>query len=435
MSVLGGIVLQKSPPRSCRIKIRNNRIGANGFLNQRCALTPDLESILRARTGKIVLQHIRWKSGHAADITAKTDFDPQETLAESKSRNAAVSRDAEVCYPFGRKHGKDRVVDRRSFITLVGGTAAAWPLAARAARAQQSGKMPRVGVLVSLSAPHPFTEAFRSGMRDLGYSEGGNVAIEWRYADAQFSRAVELAAELVRLQVDVIAAYHTPAVRAAMNATKTIPIVMAPAGAPLEMGLVESLARPGGNVTGLSNMEAELGGKRLDLLREAIPGLARVAVLAAKTDPFTAPFVQDLQSGAGRVGLQLHPVMVNGPGEFEDGFAAINAAGDQAVIVQPNFLPQTAAIVALAAKHRLAILSSYRDTSRAGGLISYSADHAAHFRRAATFVDKILKGAKPAELPVEQPTKFELVVNLKTAKALGLDVPPTLLARADEVIE
>jgi putative tryptophan/tyrosine transport system substrate-binding protein len=323
-------------------------------------------------------------------------------------------------------------VRRRVLMALLAGAVAAWPLAARA---QQSGKIPRVGVLVSLSAPHPFTEAFRSGMRDLGYSEGGNVLIEWRYADAQFSRAVELASELVRLQVDAIAAYHTPAVRAAMNATKTIPIVMAPAGAPLEMGLVENLARPGGNVTGLSNMEAELGGKRLDLLREAIPALARVAVLAAKTDPFTPPFVQDLQSGAARVGLQLHPVMVSGPGEFEDAFAAMSAAGNQAVIIQPNSLLQTAAIVALAAKHRLAILSSYRDTTRAGGLISYSADHAAHFKRAATFVDKILKGVRPAELPVEQPTKFELVINLKTAKALGLDVPPTLLARADEVIE
>jgi putative tryptophan/tyrosine transport system substrate-binding protein len=323
-------------------------------------------------------------------------------------------------------------MNRRAIITLLGGAAAAWPLAARA---QQLGKMPRVGVLVSLTAPHPFTEAFRSGMRDLGYIEDRNVAIEWRYANAQFSRAVELAAELVRLQVEVIAAYHTPAVKAAMNATRTIPIVMSPAGAPLEMALVESLARPGGNVTGLSNMEAELGGKRLGLLREAIPGLARVAVLAAKTDPFTAPFVKDLQSGASGVGLQLHPVMANAPGEFEDAFAAMSAAGDQAVIIQPNFLPQTAAIVALAAKHRLPILSSYRDTTRAGGLISYSADHAAHFRRAATFVDKILKGAKPAELPVEQPTKFELVINLKTANALDIVVPPTLLARADEVIE
>jgi putative ABC transport system substrate-binding protein len=321
---------------------------------------------------------------------------------------------------------------RRELITLLGGAAAAWPLTARA---QQIGKMPSVGVLVSLSAPHPFTEAFRSGLRDLGYDEGRNVTIEWRYADAQFSRAVELAAELVRLQVDVIAAYHTPAVKAAMNATSTIPIVMSPAGAPLEMGLVESLARPGGNVTGLSNMEAELGGKRLDLLREAFPRLARVAVLAAKTDPFTTPFMQDLQSVVGRVGLQLHPVMVTGPSEFEDAFAAMSAAGDQAVIIQPNFLPQTAAIVALAAKHRLAIMSSYRATTQAGGLLSYSADHAAHFRRAATFVDKILKGAKPKELPVEQPTKFELVLNLKTARALGLDVPPTLVARADEVIE
>jgi ABC-type uncharacterized transport system substrate-binding protein len=323
------------------------------------------------------------------------------------------------------------MIRRREFISLVGGAAAAWPIAAQA---QQLG-MPRLGVLVSLSAPHPFTEAFRSGMRDLGYIEGRNLAIEWRYADAQFSRAVVLAAELVRLQVDVIAAYHTPAVKAAMNATSTIPIVMSPAGAPLEMGLVESLAHPGRNVTGLSNMEAELGGKRLGLLREAIPGLARVAVLAAKTDPFTAPFVKDLQSGAAGVGLHLHPVMVSGPGEFEDAFAAMSAAGDQAVIIQPNFLPQTAAIVALAAKHRLAILSSYRDTTRAGGLISYSADHAAHFQRAAIFVDKILKGARPADLPVEQPTKFELVINLRTAQALRLEISPTLLARADEVIE
>lgn len=321
---------------------------------------------------------------------------------------------------------------RRNFIAVVGGAAATWPLVARA---QQSRKMPRVGVLVALSAPHPFTEALRSGMRDLGYTEGQNIEIEWRYADAVFSRAVEIAGEFVQLQVDVIAAYHTPAVRAAMNATKTIPIVMSPAGAPLESGLVDSLARPSGNVTGLSSMEAELGGKRLDLLREIIPGLARVAVLAATNDPFTRPFVQDFQTGAGRLGLQLHPVMVDGPSGFEAAFSAMSAAGDQAVIIQPTFLPHTVAILALAAKHRLATLSSYRDTTRAGGLISYSADHAAYFKRAAIFVDKILKGAKPSELPVEQPTKFELVVNLKTAKTLGITVPPMLLARADEVIE
>jgi putative ABC transport system substrate-binding protein len=227
---------------------------------------------------------------------------------------------------------------RREFITLLGGGAATaiWPLAAPA---QQSEKIPRVGVLVTPPAPHPFTEAFRSGMRDLGYSEGRNITIEWRYADASFSRAVELAEELVRLQVDLIAALHTPAVKAAMNATRTIPIVMSPAGAPLAMGLIESLARPGGNVTGLSAMEAELGGKRLGLLREVIPGLGRVAVLAAKTDPFTPPFMQDLQVGAARLGLQLHPMLVAGPHEFEDAFADISATGDQAVIIQPNFLP------------------------------------------------------------------------------------------------
>jgi len=320
---------------------------------------------------------------------------------------------------------------RRQFLSILG-SAAAWPLTAHA---QHFGKVPLIGALVSLSAPHPFADAFRSGMRDLGYVEGRNLVIEWRYANARFSRAVELAAELVQLQVDVIAAYHTPAVKAAMAATKTIPIVMAPAGAPLESGLVESLARPGVNVTGLSNMEAELGGKRLDLLREFVPGLTNVAVLAAKNDPFTTPFVQDLQNGAQALGLQLYPAMIGGPDELEQAFAAVIAARSQAVIVQPNFLPQTSAIVALAAAYRLPVLSSYRDTTQAGGLLSYSADHAAHFRRAATFVDKILKGATPGELPVEQPTKFELVINLKTAKTLSLEVPPTLLARADEVIE
>jgi len=322
---------------------------------------------------------------------------------------------------------------RREFFGVLGGAAVTWPVAA--ALGQQAKKIPRVGVLVSLSEPHPFSEALRSGMAELGYIENQSIAFDWLYADAQFSKAIELAAELVRRQVDVIAAYHTPAVKAAMNATATIPIVMAPAGAPLESGLVKSLARPGGNVTGLSNMEAELGGKRLELLAEIMPGLARVAVLAAETDPFTQPYLRDLQAGASRLGLQFHPVLVEGPGGFEEAFSAISAAGAQAVIIQPNFLPHSAAVIELAAKHRLATLSSYRDTTRRGALVSYSADHPAHFKRAAIFIDKILKGVMPADLPVEQPTKFELVINLKTAKALGLTVPPSLLARADEVIE
>jgi putative ABC transport system substrate-binding protein len=295
--------------------------------------------------------------------------------------------------------------------------------------------MAQVGVLVAESAPHPFTEAFRAGMRELGYTEGQNITIHWRYADGLFSRAVELATELVRTRVDVIAAHHTPAVKASMSVTQTIPIVMSPAGAPLETGLVASLAHPGGNVTGLSSMEAELGSKRIDLLREVIPALARVAVLGSKSDPFTRPFVRDIQIAADRAGLQLQPVLVDGPSEFDSAFAAMSAASAQAVMVQPLFSPQTAIIVELAAKRHLAIMSSYRDTTQAGGLISYSADHVAYFKRAAIFVDKILKGAKPADLPVQQPTKFELAINLKTAKALGLEVPAKLLFTADEVIE
>jgi putative tryptophan/tyrosine transport system substrate-binding protein len=321
---------------------------------------------------------------------------------------------------------------RREFIALFGSAVVAWPCAARE---QQPGKIAQIGVLVAESAPHPFTEAFRAGMRELGYTEGQNITIHWRYADGLFNRAVELAAELVRTRVDVIAAHHTPAVKASMSVTRTIPIVMSPAGAPLETGLVASLAHPGGNVTGLSSMEAELGSKRIDLLREVIPNLARVAVLGSKSDPFTRPFVQDIQIAAGRAGLQLQPVLVDGPGEFDGAFATMSAAGAQAVMVQPLFSPQTRIIVELAARHHLAIISSYRDTTKAGGLISYSADHAAYFQRAAIFVDKILKGAKPADLPVEEPTKFELVVNVRTANALGFTIPEAFLLRADEVIE
>jgi len=322
-------------------------------------------------------------------------------------------------------------MDRRNFIGLLT-SAIASPLIAQA---QQSGKMPRVGVLVAESAPHPFTEAFRSGMSDLGYIEGRNIAIEWRYADGLFDRALKLATELAALPVDVIVAHHTPAVKASMNVTRRIPIVMSPAGAPLQAGLVKSLARPDGNVTGLSSMEAELGSKRLELLRNVNPKLGRVAVLGAKSDPFTRPYVQDFEVAGTRMGLQVQPVLVDGPNDFVAAFVDMTANGAQAVVIQPLFQTHTARIVELAAKHRLAIMSSYRDTTEAGGLMSYSADHTGYFRRAANFVDKILKGAKPDELPVEQPTKFELVINAKTAKALGLTIPQSLLVSADKVIE
>ncbi len=322
-------------------------------------------------------------------------------------------------------------VTRRDFIWLLGGVVA-WPTAASA---QQRGTLPRVGVLVAESAPHPFTEAFRSGMRQLGYVEGRNIAIEWRYANALFSRAVELATELVQLPVVVIVAHHTPAVKASMTVTSSIPIVMSPAGAPLQAGLIKSLASPGGNVTGLSSMEAELGSKRLELLHNIIPKLARVAVLGARTDPFTRPYVEDFRRAATQLGLQLQPMLVDGPSEFAGAFRKMAATGAQAVVIQPLFQPHTKRIVELGAEYRLAVMSSYRDTTEAGGLISYSADHAEYFQRAALFVDKILKGAKPADLPVEQPTKFELVINAKTAKALGLTIPSSLRFLADQVIE
>jgi putative ABC transport system substrate-binding protein len=222
-----------------------------------------------------------------------------------------------------------------------------------------------------------------------------------------------------------------------MVATQTIPIVMAPAGAPVQSGFVDSLAHPGGNVTGLSGMDAELGGKRLQLLREIIPNVARVAVLASSvsTDPFSRPFVDDIKAAATIAGIRLVPVLVNGPNDFENAFAAMAKAEAQAVVVQGLFDPHPALILELAAKHRLPVMSGNRETAAAGGLISYSAKFIALYEQAAVYVAKLLKGAKSADLPVEQPTTFEMVVNLRTASALGLTPSPALLAPADEVIE
>src|SRR5713101_3036616 len=224
-------------------------------------------------------------------------------------------------------------IRRRNFITLLGGAVAAWPLGARG---QQSGKLPRVGILVSASPPHPFADAFRRGLHPLGYVEGQNITLEFRYTDGRSDRAAELAVELIQLGVDAIVAHFTPAVRAALGATQTIPIVMAPAGAPLQSGFIQSLARPGGNVTGLSAMDAEIGGRRLQLLGDLMPSLARVAVLASTTatDPFSGPFVDDLRSAATGAGLRLEPVLVGGPNEFESAFAAMAKAGAQALVVQ-----------------------------------------------------------------------------------------------------
>lgn len=323
---------------------------------------------------------------------------------------------------------------RRDFITFLGGAAVAWP---SATPAQQLAKVPRIGVLVSASSPHPFAEAFWRGLHALGYSEGQNIKVDFRYTDGRSDRAEEFAEEFVRLNVDVIVAHYAVAVSAAMAATRTIPIVMAPHGAPLQMGVIADLARPGGNVTGLSMMDAEIGSKRVQLLRELIPNLGRIGVLATTptTSPYGPPFVEDLRLAAARADLGFEPMLVGGPTEFRSAFAAMDKVGVQAVVVQAFFDPYRATLIDLATMYRLAYMSGSRDVTAAGGLVSMAANLPELYERAAFYVDKLLKGAKPADLPVEQPTKFQVVINTKTAKALGLTISPTLLAQTDEVIE
>jgi putative ABC transport system substrate-binding protein len=314
---------------------------------------------------------------------------------------------------------------RREFIALVGG-AAAWPLAARAA------KLPRLGVLVPAN-PEPFWSLFREGLREHGYAAGQSIQFEFRSADGKPDLLPTLAAELVRLEVDIIVASQTPAATAAKKATTKIPIVMAAAGDPVGTGLVASLARPGGNVTGLSGTTAELGGKIIELIREMLPSTRRIAVLANATDPFTRFFVQQIEAGGQTLGVAIQTIMVRGVEEFAAAFAAMVRERADAVVVQPS-LPRKPAID-LALRHRLPPISPTPLFPSEGGLMSYSANQSTLYRRAAYYIDRILKGTKPADLPVEQPTKYDLVINLKTAKALGIDVPPILLARADEVIE
>jgi putative ABC transport system substrate-binding protein len=326
------------------------------------------------------------------------------------------------------------MINRRDIIMLIGGAALAWPLAARA---QNPRKLPYIGVLVSASLPHPFADAFWRGLHTLGYSEGKNIKVEFRYTDARSDRAEEFAEEFVQLNVHVIVAHFAIGTEAAMQATRTIPIVMAPHGAPLQLGVIDSLARPGGNVTGLSMMDAEIGGKRVQLLRELIPNLRCIAALGATatTTPYSRPFVEDLRSAVTSAGLQFEPILIGGASEFRSAFAAIAKAEAQAVIVMPFFDPYRATLIALADKYRVAYMSNSREATAAGGLVSIAASLPDLYERAAFYVDKILKGAKPADLPVEQPTRFPVVLNMKTAKALGLVMSPSLLAQIDEVIE
>lgn len=305
-----------------------------------------------------------------------------------------------------------------------------------ASEAQPAINVPRIAVLMFFAAPPVgpnFAEPFREGLRELGYVEGQNIAIEYRYAEGQADRLSALAAELVRLKVDIIVAAFTPAVRAAKDATRTIPIVMAPAGEPVGTGLVTSLAHPGGNVTGISGTSAELAGKRLELLREVVPRATRIGILIHRTDPFTRPLLEQSQAAAKSLGLDLRPVVMDNPKELATAFSGILKAHVGALVVQT--ILTSAQLAKLAISHHLPTISDGRVFVESGGLMTYSANWPILFRRSAIYVDKILKGVKPADLPVEQPTKFELVINLKTAKALGVTMPPSLLLRADQVIE
>jgi putative ABC transport system substrate-binding protein len=309
------------------------------------------------------------------------------------------------------------------------------------AEAQQPKKIPRIGYLSAgdPASESPRSEVIRLALRELGYVEGQNIAIEYRYSHGKNDRASELAAELVRLRVDVIVvAGGDPWIRAAKNATKTIPIVMVGVGAdPVEAGLVESLARPGGNVTGITNLGPELGGKRLELLKEAVPKLARVAVLYDPASPGTAREMQELLPVAARaLGLTVQAWDVRAADGFEKVFAALSKERPDGlyVLAGPLVRANGKRIADFALKSRLPSMYAIRESVDAGGLMYYGADVADSYRRVAYYVDRILKGTKPADLPVEQPTKFELVINLKTAKQIGLTIPPEVLARANRLI-
>jgi putative ABC transport system substrate-binding protein len=318
---------------------------------------------------------------------------------------------------------------RREFLAALG-SAATWPLVARA----QQGKVPVVGVLLPGNVdPEIFLKGFREALRDVGYIDGQNIRLEIRSGEGRASLLPEKAAELVRLKVDLIVTSQTPAVLAASQATSDIPIVMASAGDPVATGIVASLARPGGNVTGLSAASAELAAKSLELIREVIPSARLVAILANEVDPFTQALLQQINRGARALGFEIVPLMTRPAAPLLSAFETMSSKRADALVVQGTL--QSRELFELAIKHRLPTFAGSRQVARAGGLMSYSASDAEIHRKAAVYVDRILKGAKPADLPVQQPTRFELVINLKTAKALDLTVPPTLLARADEVIE
>ena len=323
-------------------------------------------------------------------------------------------------------------MNRRAFISGISVGLLAAPLAAEA---QQAGKIPRIGFLRAGPPPKSWVEGFQQGLRDLGYVEGQNIVTEYRFTDGSTGQLPDLVGELLRLKVDVIVASATAAAQAAENLTRTVPIVFAGINDPVGSGLVSNLSRPGKNITGTSLMSVDLLAKRVELLKEVVPQLSRLAALGVPADPSYALQVKATETGARALGVQLDLIAVRSPNDFETAFKVARKA--QALIqFEAVFLTtHRTRLLELAVRNRLPAVYGFRDWVDGGGLMAYGPSFPEVYRRAAVYVDKILKGAKPGDLPVEQPTKFELVINLKTAKALGLTIPPSLLQRADEVIQ
>jgi len=323
---------------------------------------------------------------------------------------------------------------RREFITLLGGAAAAWPFATRA-----QPKIPRVGFMGNSTAALEanLVGSFRDGLREHGYEEGRNIIIEYRWADGKYERFPALVAELIATKVDVIVTAGTPAALAVKKATTTVPLVMVAVGDPVGTGLVQSLARPGGNLTGLSSIAPDLEGKRLELLREVVPTLSHVAVFFNSLNPFHVVSMQQAHSAAQALGIKLQQHDIRKSEDLDGAFAAIRKERPDALLILADrvFLHNRQRMMEFTNEQRLPNVNAYTELIEAGGLMSYGPSYEDMHKRAAIYVDKILKGAKPADLPIEQPTKFTFIINLKAAKALGLTVPPTLLSFADKVIE
>ena len=324
---------------------------------------------------------------------------------------------------------------RREFITVLGSAAAVWPLGLRA----QQPAVPVIGLLASTSADtyESRIDSFRKGLSEAGYAEGRNVAIEYRWAESKYDRLPEMASELVRRQVAVIAAITTPAALAAKAATTTIPIVFEVGGDPIALGLVASLSKPGGNLTGVSLLNFELAAKRLELLHESVPAATTVALLVNPNAPSAATLSRDVQAAAGKLGLQLHVLHASAEGDFDVAFERLLKlrAGALVIGTDPFFNGRSEQIAALAIRHGVPTIYQYRAFAAAGGLMSYGGSFTEPFRQTGVYTGRILKGEKPADLPIIQSTKVELIVNLRTAKTLGITIPLPLLGRADEVIE